>query len=205
MSDMNIFMMGGFAGHDRSPRYSTTVHTELKSTTFSFLGSTYCVHCGDPAKAIQANIQTLNCYKTTGHRCTCEGALDEMAERLAYELGSFSRCSLIDKPETKKPNTFMLKKLVEKRERVRLSDFERPSTITEGCASRRFITSQRTEIKYNLHHERCKDYPFTKFMHRVKEHYEAYQTALDSAIASLKETSVNEFQKVFDPVKAREL
>lgn len=75
-------------------RYSTSQYTTLISTTFKLFSRTYCIHCGKIAKAVQGGLSNLvngegKYYDTTDHRCTCNDAIDEMAENLAACIGGF--------------------------------------------------------------------------------------------------------------------
>lgn len=69
--------------------YSSSEQCSLSSTTFKLLHSNYCIHCGSKALLIQSGLSDWNHhkhYETTGYRCDCNGAFEEMIECLALSL-----------------------------------------------------------------------------------------------------------------------
>lgn len=81
---MNIFNI------DRGKSYSATSYPMLTSTVVRVCGSPICVYCGDKAKYVQ---EPVRCYDGIGHnyidrgfRCTCKYALNEMANRIAFDM-----------------------------------------------------------------------------------------------------------------------
>lgn len=203
MAEMNIFMTTGFAGSDRRERYSTKEHTELVSTTFTFSGTHYCVHCGEKAHAVQAGIRSHNCYDTTDFRCVCDGAMDEVAKLLAYEMGNFEQFDFVRKPQSRQPSSSILKMLISKVSRLSMNDLNANCEVYAGYASERFIHENSHEIKFNLHDAFYKDRPFTKFMNRVKDHYEGFQKVVDEKISEWQAQNRQDFRKVFDPEAAK--
>ncbi|CAH6986698.1 hypothetical protein VCHA53O466_140103 [Vibrio chagasii] len=77
--------------HDRG-HFSTSKYAMLLSTTFKLGHYQYCIHCGEGASAVQGGLcrryrnTELEHHKTTSHRCNCDGAIEEMIEKLALSL-----------------------------------------------------------------------------------------------------------------------
>lgn len=69
--------------------YSSSEQCSLSSTTFNLRYNNYCIHCGSKAKPIQSGLsdwEHLKHYETTGYRCDCNDAFEEMIECLALSM-----------------------------------------------------------------------------------------------------------------------
>ena len=75
--------------------HSTTLHPRISSTTVELFGYHWCVFCNSEAASIQGNWDSSNGRNssTTGHRCTCKGAMQEIYIRIALNL---MQCSAAD-------------------------------------------------------------------------------------------------------------
>lgn len=152
--------------------YSSTMYPELLSSTYSFCCSHYCIHCHKAAKAVQANIEFYGDYKTTGYRCTCDAAINEIAELLAYEIGDFK---FIKPMETYSIGKDRYLKLIGNLEEDRLPinskiDVELPSVIYSKKHSEylpRFLSNNSYEIKSFLNNSCLIDRELAKLMSAV--------------------------------------
>ena len=97
--------------HDRGS-YSSTAQCYLTSTVFHLGNYEYCIHCGDRASPVQNGLSSLNRrtsfehYDTTGYRCNCDEALDEIIEKMAYQRINY----MLSKPLTSEPKEYGVKR-----------------------------------------------------------------------------------------------
>ena len=77
----DFFSESYHAGGGRKTSYSSMKHNGLQSTVVKVGHGYFCLYCKSSAKPVQNTH-----FSQVGRRCTCDGALNEMAERMAHEL-----------------------------------------------------------------------------------------------------------------------
>ena len=74
---------------NRHGDYCTVEQCAITSTVFKLGSGEYCIHCCKKAATVQGGLSKLNKrtefehYETTGYRCNCDAALDEIVEKMA--------------------------------------------------------------------------------------------------------------------------
>lgn len=173
-----LFHVGGFAGSGRTKSYSSTQTPTLTSATISMFGKTLCAHCHQKALPVQKIIHrrapAFPDYEDAGYRCTCKGAMHEMAMRLAADHLQLEGIA----PESVTVDKKALQELVKTVPCRDLHDLQRTNNgnVTQGKANAyQFFRENENEL-FNHYYEFLAIFEFG----RLIQHYcQQYVTVFD--------------------------
>ena len=177
MSITKLFLVRNGAGSNKDLFYSATAHTDLTSTTFMLGYHRYCLHCGNSARAVQANIAIHDNYDDSGYRCTCEKAMAEMAERLAFEMGDFSEELSMDRCGSNvRISAEVIQSIVARSKSISIDLFTRSSNgkISLGKSKLNFLRENKYEINRMMKDKYYDYYALSLFVKLVHAKFEEF-------------------------------
>lgn len=174
MSITTLFDSRNGIGKDKSS-YSSTDFTELSSTTFKLGYQDYCIHCGQKASPIQANIDDFKDYDTTGYRCNCEAAMKEMATLVAFNMGNFP-AKISPNDRQLKVSPAVIQGILARQTSVSIDLFtnNQNGKVISGQADTDFLSNHKDDIQYFMK-DRYYDYrALSIFMKLVGEKFDEF-------------------------------
>jgi hypothetical protein len=176
MSITKLFLVRNGAGSNKEPFYSSTAYPELTSTTFKLGNRDYCIHCGNAALPVQAHTKDDN-FDNSGCRCTCEKSMEEMAERLAFEMGDFSEeLSMNRTLDNMRISSNIVQSIVARTKSLSIDLFTHRNNgmISLGKVGMRFLHENKYEIKKIVKDSYYDYYSLSMFMKLVHTKFDNF-------------------------------
>lgn len=187
MSIKNLFHDRVYTGKHEDMYQSTKYH-QLTSSTFMFGSVNYCVHCGKKALPVQEAIREAGFstdYIDAGHRCTCDDAMKEMAENLAFVSGNFDEYLNPNKGRME-PSEKVISFVLSNRKRIDNYALSHSCNgkVFKGKSSESFLSVNKDKIETYVEDDYWKNQPLALFL-----------VLVDDAFDSLKKQQIEMFKK----------